>query len=155
MTTCWISLKFWSCFSLHCSKQSDRHLQSLLSIYCVSITLPTEYKLEYKAQSSALKELKYGSGDSTIITKQLNKWYLFIQLVDAITCSFCQQVFTKSYYTPNILLGVRTIAFNKTDFFSLHGACILLGDEDNKETGKYIVFRYTGSDIAWKKNEAV
>lgn len=67
--------------------------------------------LEYKAQNSAFKELKYGSGDSTIL---LNKLMVFIQLCDAITQSFLQQVFIESYYMLDILLGVRDIAVNKT-----------------------------------------
>lgn len=48
---------------------------------------------------------------------------------------------------PHILLGVRDIAFNKTQF-SPHGACILLGDADNKEANKYVIFRYAGSVTA-------
>ena len=53
---------------------------------------------------------------------------------------------------PDILLGVRDIAFNKTQF-SPHGACILLGDADNKEANKYVIFRYAGSGKCLKEGD--
>ena len=37
--TCWISLKFWSCFSLHCSNQSDSH-----SLYWAPAVYPQLYQ---------------------------------------------------------------------------------------------------------------
>lgn len=130
ITTCWISLKFWSYFSLHFSHQSDSYSLYLAPSMCPQLCQHYT-NLEYKAQGSALKELKYGSGDNIIITKQLDVTY---------SIGWCHHTFipsTSIYWVllyTDLLLGVRDIAFNKTwNFFFLHGACILLEEADNRK----------------------
>ena len=103
--TCWISLKFWSCFSLHCSNQSDSH-----SLYWAPAVYPQLYQrhthCNVRQKVLLLRNWNTVQMITLVITKWLDGLYLFIYVMLSYV-----HFFNKYLLSPTIcqkfLLDVR------------------------------------------------